>query len=53
MIRLITPEMNIISGVISLIMGNLTSWSLFYIEKDKKKKIKHISYVGLYLFTDV
>ena len=53
MIRLITPEMNIISGVISQIMGNLTSWSLFYIEKDKKKKIKHISYVGLYLFTDV
>ena len=31
---------------------SLTSWSLFFIEKDKRNNIKHISYVGLCLITD-
>ena len=48
MIILATLEMNIIDYLF-----NLTSWSLFFIEKDKRNKIKHISHVGLSLFTDV
>ena len=32
---------------------NLTSWSLFSIERDKRNKLKHISQVQLCLFTKV
>ena len=32
---------------------NLTSWSLFLIEKDKMNKINHISHDGLCLLTSV
>ena len=46
---LITPEINIIDYQFS----NLTSWSPFFIEKDKTNKIKHISHFGLCLFADV
>ena len=48
-IMLITPEINIIDYQFS----NLTSWSPFFIEKDKTNKIKHISHFGLCLFADV
>ena len=48
MIILITPKMNIIDN-----QFNLTLWSQFFIEKDTGNKIKHISHVGLCLFTDV
>ena len=41
------PGMNIIDY-----QFNLTSWSLFFIEKDKKNNIRHISHVVLCLFTD-
>ena len=48
MIILITSEINIVDS-----QFNLTSWSLFIIVKDKRNKIKHISHVGLSLFTDI
>ena len=32
---------------------NLTSWSLVFIEKDKRNKVKHIPHVILCLFTGV
>ena len=46
-IILITLEINIVGS-----QFHLTSWSLFIIVKDKRNKIKHISHVGLCLFTD-
>ena len=47
MVILITPGMNIIDY-----QFNLTSWSLFFIEKNKRNNIKHISHVGyVYLQT--
>ena len=46
-IILITPEKNIIDY-----QFNLISWSLLFIEKDKRNKIKHISQAGICLFTD-
>ena len=49
MIMLITSEMNIILTV-NLIYHH---GRCFFIEKDKRNKIKHISHVGLCLFTDV
>ena len=48
MIILIIPEMNIIDYHF-----NLTSWSLFFNEKDNRNKIEHIPHVGLSLFTEV
>ena len=48
MIILIIPEMNIIDYHF-----NLTSWSLFFNEKDNRNKIEHIPHVGVSLFTDV
>ena len=47
MIILIIPEMNMIDYPF-----HLTSWSLFFIEKNKRNKINHISHVGLSLFKD-
>ena len=42
MIILITPEMTMIDY-----QFNLTSWSYFFVEKDKRNKINPISHVGL------
>ena len=47
MIIFITPEVNILDY-----QFHLTSWSLFFIEKDQRNKIKYISHVELRLFTD-